>query len=109
MFYRGMKTRATSFTRNWCLTNLTFFSFLGLLYSHVLPRPSSSGALSLGQLQCSQQVKHLKWQIRIFPCAIASDRPLAMLSGKRNHLGQDDLVASVRNIPLRTQTHKEIC
>lgn len=68
MLWRGMKTRATSFTRSWCLTNLTFCSaFQGLLYSSVTPRPSSSGALSLGQLHGSQQVKHPKWQIKILP------------------------------------------
>lgn len=39
MLWGGMKIRATGFTRNWCLTNLTFCSaFQGLLYSGVLPR-----------------------------------------------------------------------
>lgn len=87
----GTKTTATGFMRHWCLTNLTFCSaFQGLLFSCVLLRTRSSGALSLGQLQGSQQVKHPKWQIRILRAA-ASDSPLSMLSGKRNHLGRSGL------------------
>lgn len=78
------------------------FSRASLLMCH--SRPTSFVALNLDQLQWSQQVKHLKWQIKWIPLCCCLQYATYYAARKKKPLKQCNLVASVRNIPLRTQT-----